>query len=304
LIFYSIVIPIFRADEVLFKLYENIALVIEKKHFEVILVFDSGEIKSMEICEELCSNQENVICLKLSRNFGQHNALLAGIELAKGNWVITLDEDFQHDPVEIPKLIEQQRLTGAKVVYGEYKIRKHNKFRNTTSWLLKKLLSLGIPELYPNYTAYRLIDINTAKSLLKMNNSYTFLDGYLSWVTNSFSHVHINHRESLSKTSAYSTRKLIAHSINIFVTFSSIPIRFLTIISFILFFLSCLYSIWIIVNSLINAHYQSGFPTIMAFLGFGFGFVLLGIGIIGEYIYKISLKSTNRPNYIVEKIIN
>jgi glycosyltransferase involved in cell wall biosynthesis len=297
---YSVIIPIFRANRSLFELYDKVCLSLSEYQCEIILVYDCGSPVSLEICQELESN-ENVRLIKLTRNFGQHNAIIAGIKIAKGKWIITMDEDLQHDPVDIPNLIKEQKLSQAKVVYGDYPERKHNVFRNSTSSLMKGLLKIGIPELYPHYSAFRLIDMRIAKHLVEMNNSYTFLDGYLSWITNNFSHVVVSHNESQSGESSYTVQKLLKHSVNIFVTFSSLPIRILTFISSLLFCLSVLYAIWIIISSYTIANYQTGFPTLVVLLGLGFGFVILGMAVIGEYIYRINLKATKRPNFIIEE---
>ena len=121
-----------------------------------------------------------------------------------------------------------------------------------------------------------LIDGKIAERLVEMNNSYTFLDGYLSWITNKFSHVIVSHNESQSGVSAYTFRKLLKHSVNIFVTFSSLPIRILTILSSLIFCISILYAIWIVVSAFTIANYQTGFPTLVVLLGLGFGFVIFG----------------------------
>jgi glycosyltransferase involved in cell wall biosynthesis len=297
---YSVLIPIFRVNRSLFELYDKVCLSLIEYQFEIILVYDCGSPVSLEVCKELESN-ENVRLIKLTRNFGQHNAIIAGIKIAKGNWIITMDEDLQHDPADILNLIKEQKLSQAKVVYGDYPERKHNVFRNTTSSLMKGVLKIGIPELYPHYSAFRLIDMRIAKHLVEMNNSYTFLDGYLSWITNNFSHVVVSHNESQSGESSYTIRKLLKHSVNIFVTFSSLPIRILTFISSLLFCLSVSYAIWIIISSYTIANYQTGFPTLVVLLGLGFGFVIFGMAVIGEYIYRINLKATKRPNFIIEE---
>jgi glycosyltransferase involved in cell wall biosynthesis len=303
MIYYSIIIPVFRGTETLFNLYDDLLDTFgTTSEFEVILVFDCGLESSLHYCQTLAIDNCNVSCIKLSRNFGQHNAIIAGILKARGQWIITMDEDLQHSASDIPKLIHQQKNTGASVVYADYHERNHNFFRNATSAMMKKLLRLGIPDLYPHYSPFRLIKSDIALHLLKMNNSYTFLDGYLSWITNNFSHVNIKHLQSQSGQSSYTIKKLIAHSINIFITFSSLPIRLLSIMSVIFFTLSTLYASWIIFNTFAFNNYQAGFPTLVVMLGFGFGGVLLGLATLGEYLHRINLKATNRPNYIIEKI--
>ena len=134
-----------------------------------------------------------------------------------------------------------------------------------------------------------------------MQHSYTFVDGYLSWVTNSNSHVIVNHREREEGGSSYSLRKLIEHSINIFVTFSNYPIRLLSKFSILLFLISFLYAIFVIVNKLIYDNYIVGYATYIIIAGMGISFILLALGILGEYIYRINLKTTKRPNYKVRE---
>ena len=295
---YSIVVPVFRATTTLVQLAKQL----EKFDFvcEIIFVFDNGNPNSWQTIKTLCDENLKVKGISLSRNFGQHNATICGIENAIGDFVITMDEDFQHNPNDISTLIEKQIKINCDVVYGTYEELNHSLFRNLTSKILKKLLVFGIPELHQDYSSYRLIKKDIAKKMVEMKNSYTFLDGYITWITSEVTSVKISHNHSQSGKSSYTIKKLIEHSINIFVTFSSLPIRLLTHLSFIFFTLSFFYSTYIVISALTIVDYEAGFPTIVSMLGFGFGSLLLGLGIIGEYIQRINLKTTNRPNYSVK----
>jgi len=301
---YSIVIPVFRAVDTLEQVYLLTDEILKDKMVDFILVFDQGSSKSWEVIQFLSNKYPKVVGVKLSRNFGQHNATICGFQYAKGNFIITMDEDLQHHPSGIPALIVEQKKRNADLVYGAYIEKKHEAFRNITSTLMNKMLKYGIPELHRNYTSFRLIRSEIAKQTLNMHNSYTFLDGYLSWLTTDVCSAKVVHFESQSGASSYDFRKLLRHFINIFVTFSLFPIRLLTFISFLLFILSTCYALFIIFNTLIHDNYAAGFPTIISVLGFGFGFILLGMGILGEYIQKINLKTTNRPNFFVSEVIN
>ena len=125
-----------------------------------------------------------------------------------------------------------------------------------------------------------------------MSNSYTFLDGYLSWITDSVSSVAVKHYDRIAGKSSYTLKKLISHSINIFVTFSNLPIRLLSYASIIVFVITVLYSVYIILKKLLYNDLLQGFPSIIITLGFGISLILLGLGFIGEYIYRINLKTT------------
>lgn len=300
---YSVVIPVYRAVDTLPILVDRLSQVLGNKLTGIVLVYDCGHEQSLAKILEICNQNPLVKGVELTRNYGQHNATICGFEMVENaDFIITLDEDLQHFPKDIPALIEKQKESKADVVYGVYAEKNHSFFRNFTSSILKKLLAVGIPELNNKYSSFRLIRTDIAKSTIGMKNSYTFLDGYLTWVTSSVESVLVNHGESQAGQSSYSTRALIEHSINIFVTFSNLPIRLVSYFSIFFFVFSFIYAIFIIISSITVKEYDAGFPTLVVMLSFGFASVLLGIGILGEYIQRINLKTTNRPNYAVKHI--
>ena len=299
---YSIIVPVYNGETTISPLYNRINTFFTRSNFtfEVIFVYDCGKDKSWEVLEKLKSKfPESIRLIRLSRNFGQHNALICGFEYAKGNYIITMDEDLQHVPEDISKLISTQKENDYDVVYGKYESLKHSLFRNTGSRLLKKIITIGIPELHQDYSAYRLIKSSIAKGTIEMENSYTFLDGYLSWITNNIGSCTVSHFERQGGISAYTFSKLLNHAINIFVTFSNFPIRLLTKFSFLLIFCMFLFSIYIIGRKLIFDDFAIGYPSLILAIGYGIGLIMLGLGIIGEYLYRINLKTTKRPNYHV-----
>ncbi len=301
---FSVIIPVYQGEKTLEKLVSKLIEYFSSTNYryEFIFVYDCGLDNSWEVLVKEKNKYPDLIKLvKLSRNFGQHNAIICGFEYAEGDFIVTMDEDLQHLPVDIEKLIKEQQRGDFDVVYGKYDELKHSLFRNTTSEIFRKMLKKGVPDLYEHYSAFRLIKNEIAKATIEMQNSYTFVDGYLSWVTNSNSHVIVNHREREEGGSSYSLRKLIEHSINIFVTFSNYPIRLLSKFSILLFLISFLYAIFVIVNKLIYDNYIVGYATYIIIAGMGISFILLALGILGEYIYRINLKTTKRPNYKVRE---
>jgi len=171
------------------------------------------------------------------------------------------------------------------------------------STLLKKIIDIGIPDIHTDYSAYRLIKTSVAKATVEMKNSYTFLDGYLSWITTNVGSCLVSHSERQGGVSAYTFKKLVNHTINIFVTFSDLPIRFLSKLSFFVLSIMTIYSVYVIVRKIIYNDFAMGYPSLVIIIGFGIGLIMLSLGVIGEYIYRINLKTTKRPNYNIDRIL-
>jgi len=189
--------------------------------------------------------------------------------------------------------------TNCDVVYGNPVLRKHAFWRNITSKILKVALHFALPSLPSYYSAYRLIRKDIAEQLQYMRNSYTFLDGYLSWITSSFTECPVEHHVRYAGKSGYNLKKLISHTITIFITFSNLPLRLMTLLSVFIFCSASFYALYVLWGTLFKEHYSPGFPSIIIAICMGIGLILGGLGIIGEYIYQINQKTTRRPNYII-----
>ena len=302
----SFIIPVYNGEHTVKPLFQEINKASEKYlyQYEVLFVWDCGPDNSWDKIIEIKNEfPTKVVAIKLSRNFGQHNAIICGFSKASGDFMVTMDEDLQHNPDDINLLIKKQKEKDYDVVYGHYPIRQHNRFRNLTSKILKKLLEIGIPELNKNYSAYRLIKREIALSTLEMQNSYTFLDGYLSWITTDINSVEVSHSPRLEGKSSYNLKKLISHSINIFITFSNLPLKLVTYLSFIFFGFTFGYSLFILIQKIFFNNLIPGFASIIVLLGIGIGSILFGVAVLGEYIHRINLKTTKRPNYNIKHIL-
>jgi undecaprenyl-phosphate 4-deoxy-4-formamido-L-arabinose transferase len=142
-----------------------------------------------------------------------------------------------------------------------------------------------------------LIKNEIAQALPLMQNSYTFMDGYISWITAHCGSCVVSHNERIGGHSSYDTRKLIQHTINIFVTFSNFPLKLLTKTSIFIFFINLAYTIYILYRKLTLDDFATGYPSLIIAIGFGVSLIMLSLGIIGEYLYRINLKTTKKPNY-------
>lgn len=302
----SFIIPVYHGEKTIDPLFHAIKASCEKNlyPFEVVFVWDCGPDKSWEVITTLKSKYPSLIsAIRLSRNYGQHNAIICGFEQSKGDLIITLDEDLQHDPEDVVYLVKKHEEKNCDVVYGYHHEKKHNSFRNITSRLLKAIMKFGIPELHNHYSAYRLIKRDIALATTQMQNSYTFLDGYLSWITSNIGSVAVKHQPRLAGKSSYNLKMLLKHSVNIFVTFSSLPIKFVSGMSLLFFLFTTGYSLNILIKRLLLNDFIPGFASIIVLTGFGIGSILFGISVLGEYIHRINLKTTRRPNYIIYEML-
>ena len=197
----------------------------------------------MKIQKLKSSYPELVVGVDLSRNFGQHNATLCGFEEAQGDYMITMDEDLQHEPNELEKLIQKQAASDFDVVYGKYTSPKHSFFRNIASKALRVLLKKALPDLYVHYSSFRLIKKDIAKATLGMHHPNPFLDIYLGWVSTKFGSVLVQHFPRKTGKSAYHLGKLVQHSLYILFNFSNLPLRVFSYFSFLsicIFYRVCL----------------------------------------------------------------
>lgn len=300
---FSVVVPVYRGENTLRPLTEQVFAFFAQAGLgsaEIIFVWDCGPDRSWSVIQELRAayGAERIRAVRLARNFGQHNALICGFAHARGRFVVTMDEDLQHRPEDIARLVARQREGDFDVVYGRYHARQHSGFRNLTSRALQRLLRWGLPDLHPDYSAFRLIKAPVARQCLAMRNSYTFLDGYLTWVTSHVASTEVVHQARGADRSSYSFGKLVEHSVNIFITFSDLPVRLLSLTGVLVFCLTTLYSGYLTVRKLVFQDLLPGYASLMIAIGLGVGLILLGMGILGEYLRRINQKTTQHPPFV------
>lgn len=299
----SVVIPAYRATSSLRMLTEQLTRAYPDTLKEIVIVFDDGRKETWNEIEALVVEFPAVVGVRLNRNFGQHNATICGFNYCTGELIATLDEDLQHHPEDVAKLMAHQRTADFDVVYGAYADRQHDVWRNITSSGLKTMLRVGLPGLHGDYTSFRLLTRKVAHETTLLRNSYTFLDGYLTWITSNVSSCEIGHHESSETTSSYSVKKLVAHTFNILFNFTDLPIRVLTILSVVTLLASTSYGTYTVIRAFLQNDQLIGFPTLVALLGFGFGIVLLGLTVLVQYIARINEKTTNRPSFVVKEVV-
>jgi len=296
----SVVIPVYRAQRSLHELYRRLTAALEQvaADFEIIFVEDCGGDRSWEIICELAEQDGRVQGVQFSRNFGQHAATICGFSRATGDRIITLDDDLEQRPEDIAELCRKAD-EGYALVYGVYRERSHSWWRNLTSEFARKLFRIAIPSLNHEYTSFRLVERTLAQKLCDFDSPFPFVDGYLSWVTNNYSTVDVPHEFRAHGTSNYNLRKLLTHTINIFVTFSDLPLRMASWIGLGSFLVGMLWRVGIVLARLMGGITVSGFASLMAGIILFGGIQLLILGVMGEYLGRINFKSSRKPLFLV-----
>lgn len=299
-IIYSIIIPIFRPTEYLQKLLEEIDCQFTAETiYEIILVDDSDSDASWNFITTLinCPNRKGI---RLAKNFGQHCAILAGILFAKGKYIITIDDDGQHDPVELRKLMAAMN-DSVDVVYGYALTLSHSRWRNWTSQISKLILSnmTGIYHMR-NISAYRIFRTECLKREFMELGSDINIDVMLSWVTNRFQAVGVRHHARTQGQSGYSFFRLLKHMSNLYVGYTTIPLRLVTIAGLTAFTIGGFLMLYVIYVFYTSDNIVPGFAfTAISIMLFS-GVQMISLGIIGEYIARIHVATNKKPTFLVK----
>ena len=304
----SIVIPVYNSEDILNELINQITLEIRKKinlfeDYEIILVNDKSEDNSWEKIKELATNQKNVIGINLSKNFGQHNALMAGINNSKGDFVITMDDDLQHPPSHIIDIIN--KLTeGFDVCYTKYQNNKYSFFKKLGSAINDRVANIVLDKPKNIYlSSYRGIKRNVINELKKFEGPYVYLDGIILNITNNIGSIDIKHNKRLKGNSSYSFKKLFSLWLKVFTNSSIFPLRVASVTGLIITLISLFFGILLIIFKIKNPEIPQGWTSIATFIFFFSGVQLLALGIIGEYIGRIFINLNQKPQYVIREQI-
>ena len=304
----SFVIPCYRSEQtlpgVIKEINEKMTSMSDKYTYEIILVNDSSPDATYEVIVELAGKQDNIVGIDLSKNFGQHAALMAGFHYVTGDITVCLDDDGQTPAGEVDKLISKIE-EGFDVAYAKYNHKKHSPFRNFGSWVNEKMLQflLGKPkELYvSSYFAARKFVID---EVLKYDKNYPYVIGLVLRSTKHIVNVEVNHREREVGSSGYTFKKLITLWMNGFTAFSVTPLRVSTYSGFLLAFLGFIYGIYTIIKHFVIGTAPMGYASMMSALMFIGGMILLMLGMVGEYIGRMYICINNSPQYVVKETYN
>lgn len=306
----SIVIPVYNGADSIPVLVQKLSeLVVDDPAFpegmEIILVVDGSPDNSLTVCRELCTRiQTPITVINLSRNFGEHNAVMAGFAAARGAYIINMDDDLQNPPEEIIKLWRYTRENDFDVVYTRYAEKQHAGWRNIGSQFTNWCADLLLDKPKGIYlSSFRCMNAFTAKTLLNHTGPFPYIDGLIMQVTHNIGSLPVIHLPRSGGKSNYTLSRLLRLFMSMFLNFSIIPLRIASIAGAIVGIIGFIALVWILIEAL-GGGTPKGWPFMMASLLFLTGTQLIMFGLMGEYIGRMFLTTNKRPQFVVRDTVS
>ena len=299
----SVVIPVYNSEQSLGILVDGLTALFAARGepFELILVNDGSRDGSWAVVRELAGKHPHVRGFDLMRNFGQHNALLCGIRAARFATIVTMDDDLQHPPEEVPALLGKL-AEGFDVVYGSPRNRPHGLMRYLASALTKFALQSAMgAETARRVSAFRAFRTRLRDAFERFAGSFVSIDVLLTWGTTRFAHVFVRHEPRTIGQSGYTVRKLITHAFNMITGFSTVPLQAASVMGFALTGFGLVLLIFVLVRYVVDNSAPAGFPFLASVISIFSGAQLFCLGMIGEYLARVHFRLLDKPSYVVRE---
>ena len=301
----SVIVPVYNSEETLVELTDRLEKSLEEmlngKSYQLVFINDGSADNSWQVIKELACKNGKITAINLTKNFGQHNALMCGFQHAKGKYVVTIDDDLQNPPEEIKKLYDLIRQKH-DVVYGQLDDKKHSKFRNlgseTIQFVFRKTFGVNV-----KLASFRIVKKEIIDLILSYEKSFTFIDGIIAWHTKDIGSVPVRHDSRKQGRSGYSLQKLIVLSLNMLTNFSIVPVQFVSMIGIIFSLIGFLFGVFFIIKKLVFGINVMGFASLIVVVTIFSGVQLLSLGMIGEYIGRMHINISNRPQFAIREIL-
>lgn len=301
----SIIIPCFNEESNLMSLYQNLVSLINEHSeylWQILLIDDGSRDNTFGILQQIRKKDDRFCYIRLSRNFGKENAMLAGFDYVKGDCCIIMDADLQHPINTIPEMLAIWEQ-GYDDVYAK------RKNRGKESWLRKKLSltyykilqKIANVDILPNVGDFRLLDRKCINALKELRETQRYTKGLYCWIGFNKKKVEFEQGDRIKGKSSFNYHKLFNLAIEGITSYSTAPLRLSTILGIIVSCSAFLYMIYIFIKTIILGDPVQGFPTLVIIILFLGGVQLLSLGIIGEYLGRIFLETKHRPIYLINE---
>lgn len=302
----SLVIPVFNGAATVAPVVRDLFAAFAGVDAEVVLVDDGSPDGSAGVCRDVAAEHPGrVRVVLLARNFGEHNAVLAGLRHCRGDFVVVLDDDGQHPAAEARRLFEAARAGGDDVVYGRPRAKRHGKVRNAGSRVHDRLMRLLLhkpPGLY--LSSFKAMNRFVVDELCRYRGAWPYIDGLVLWATTRIGELEVEHRPRAGGRSNYRMVTLVTAWLRAILSFSILPLRLAVVLGFVCAVISGAFLCWIVVDKLFfHPQLTVGLPTLGVFIAFFAGVQLVMLGTIGEYVGRLFLFYTGVPQYVVREVV-
>jgi undecaprenyl-phosphate 4-deoxy-4-formamido-L-arabinose transferase len=301
----TFVIPVYNGSDTIGGVVREIHARFRDLAIEVILVNDGSRDETEKVCNRLVGEfPDTLTYVHLARNFGEHNAVLAGLNHSTGNYTAVLDDDGQNPPAEVRQMYDALRAGSYDVVYGRYRVKRHGRLRNLGSWLNDRVANVMLKkprELY--LSSFKVMNRFVVDEITGYRGPFPYIDGLILRTTHNISQIDVDHREREGSRSTYTLRKLFSLWLNMFLNFSITPLRVAAILGGASSSISLLLLVAVIIDKLyLNPDVAVGLPTVLVTIVFFSGVQLVILGTIGEYLGRLFLDHTKSPQFVVRYV--
>jgi undecaprenyl-phosphate 4-deoxy-4-formamido-L-arabinose transferase len=298
----SVVIPVYNSEKILPALVDRLHSLRDSSIIEeVVLVNDGSRDESWSVIYQLAARHHWVRGLNLMRNYGQHNALLAGIRAARFEVIVTMDDDLQNPPEEIPRLLAALR-EGIDVVYGTPEVERNGLLRGLASQITKVALQNAMgAETARNVSAFRAFRAHLRAAFQDYRAPYVSIDVLLTWGTARFTALRVKHNPRTMGVSNYTARDLIVHAMNMITGFSAVPLQVASVVGFVFTLFGMAVLAFVIGRYILRGGSVPGFPFLASVIVIFSGGQLFALGIIGEYLARLHFRMMDRPPYALDR---
>ncbi len=300
----SVVVPAYNSELSLPELARRLQVVLREaaQKYELILVDDGSRDHTWDVICGLVESNDWIRGVHLMRNYGQHNAVLCGIRLARYDVTVTMDDDLQHLPEEIPKLIERLQ-PNVDVVYGTPAQEQHGLWRDVATQVTKFALQSAMgAKIARKAGAFRIFRTQLRDAFAAYDGPYVSVDVLLTWATTRFDAVAVRHEPRRLGVSNYTFRKLVVHALNMLTGFSTWPLQLASLIGFVFTVFGIAALLFVVIRFLIQGGSVPGFSFLASIIAIFAGAQLFSLGIIGEYLARMHARSMQHPTYAVREV--
>ena len=301
----SVVIPVYNGARTIGPLVERLLAALSGSPLQIVLVDDGSVDASDEVCRALSGRHAGMVTyVKLGRNFGEHNAVMAGLWHARGDYAVIMDDDFQNPPEEVGRLIDHARRHGYDIVYTHSPVKHHHWLRNLSSRLNDRVANFMLNKPRHLYlSSFKCLSRFLVGQILKYRGPYPYIDGLALRCTRNIGIIEVRHAPRREGRSNYTPRKLLRLWLNMFVNFSVMPLRVSTVVGLASSVLGLALGVEVLVERLVRPGVPVGWASVLVPIVLFSGVQLVMLGLLGEYLGRLFLTENQTPQFVVREVV-